>query len=84
VLLWLGDDASRPMGERAKTFIETYSRKAHVIDVRDLTLPGVPTEVRGEVASLVLYDLAGRLAQHFEAARGHHLDQRRYMFRVQY
>jgi fructoselysine 6-phosphate deglycase len=84
VLLWLGDDASRPMGERAKAFIETYTHKAHVIDVQDLTLPGVPVEVRGDVSSLVLYDLAGRLAQHFEAARGHHLDQRRYMFRVQY
>ncbi len=84
VLLWMGDDASRPMGERAKAFIETYTHKAHVIDVQDLTLPGVPAEVRGDVSSLVLYDLAGRLAQHFEAARGHHLDQRRYMFRVQY
>jgi fructoselysine 6-phosphate deglycase len=84
VLLWLGDDASRPMGERAKAFIETYTHKAHVIDVQDLALPGVPAEVRGDVSSLVLYDLAGRLAQHFEAARGHHLDQRRYMFRVQY
>jgi fructoselysine 6-phosphate deglycase len=84
VLLWLGDDASRPMGERAKTFIETYTRKSHVIDIRDLTLPGIPAEARGDVASLVLYDIAGRLAQQFEAVRGHHLDQRRYMFRVQY
>jgi fructoselysine 6-phosphate deglycase len=84
VLLWMGDDASRPMGERAKAFVETYTHKAHVIDVQDLTLPGVPAEVRGDMSSLVLYDLAGRLAQHFEAARGHHLDQRRYMFRVQY
>ena len=54
------------------------------VDIRDLTLPGIPAEARGDVASLVLYDIAGRLAQQFEAVRGHHLDQRRYMFRVQY
>lgn len=84
VLLWLADDASRPMGERAKAFLETYTRKAHVIDVQELALPGVPAEVRGDLSPLVHYDLATRLAQHFEAVRGHHLDQRRYMFRVQY
>ena len=84
VLLFLGEDASRPMAERGKAFLETYTRKGHFIDVRDLSLPGVPTELRGDVSPLVVGELAGRLAQHFEAVRGHHLDQRRYMFRVQY
>ena len=84
VLLFLGEDASRPMAERGKAFLETYTRKAHFIDVRDLTLPGVPAEARADVSPLVVGELAGRLAQHFESVRGHHLDQRRYMFRVQY
>jgi fructoselysine 6-phosphate deglycase len=84
VLLFLGDDATRPMAERAKTFLDTYTRKAHYVDVRDLSLPGIPAEVRGDVSALVIGELANRLAQHFEAARGHHLDQRRYMFRVAY
>ena len=84
VLLFLGEDASRPMAERGKAFVETYTHKAHFIDVRDLSLPGVPAEMRGDVSPLVVGELAGRLAQHFESVRGHHLDQRRYMFRVQY
>jgi fructoselysine-6-P-deglycase FrlB-like protein len=72
------------MAERGKAFLDTYTRKAHYIDVRDLTLPGIPEELRGDVSPLVVGELATRLAQHFEAARGHHLDQRRYMFRVDY
>lgn len=84
VLLFLGEDATRPMAERAQAFLDTYTHKAHYIDVRTLTLPGVPADLRSDVSPLVVGELAGRLAQHFEAVRGHHLDQRRYMFRVQY
>jgi fructoselysine 6-phosphate deglycase len=84
VVLFLGEDATRPMAQRAKAFLDTYTRKAHYVDVRDLGLPGIPDELRQDVSPLVIGELAGRLAQHFEALRGHHLDQRRYMFRVQY
>jgi fructoselysine 6-phosphate deglycase len=84
VVLFLGEDATRPMAQRAKAFLDTYTRKAHYVDVKDLSLPGIPDELRQDVSPLVIGELAGRLAQHFEALRGHHLDQRRYMFRVQY
>jgi fructoselysine 6-phosphate deglycase len=84
VLNFVGEDPTRPMAERARTFLDTYTRKAHHVDVRDLRLPGVPAELRQDVSPLVIAELANRLAQHFEAVRGHHLDQRRYMFRVQY
>jgi fructoselysine-6-P-deglycase FrlB-like protein len=84
VLLWLGEDATRPMAERGKAFLDKYTRKAHYVDVRDLTLPGIPEDLRGDLSPLVVGELATRLAQHFEAVRGHHLEQRRYMFRVEY
>jgi fructoselysine-6-P-deglycase FrlB-like protein len=84
VLLWLGEDASRPMGERAKAFLDTYCKKAQYVDVRDLELPGIPTSVRGHVSPIVVGALANRLAQHFESVRGHDLEQRRYMFKVDY
>jgi fructoselysine 6-phosphate deglycase len=84
VVLFLGEDASRPMAERSKAFLDAYTRKAHYIDVKELTLPGVPAELRQDVSPLAIGEIAGRLAQHFEAVRGHHLDQRRYMFRVAY
>ncbi|KRF27513.1 SIS domain-containing protein [Phycicoccus sp. Soil802] len=84
VLLWVGDDASRPMGERAKTFLDQYCKKAQYVDVRDLELPGIPESVRGEVSPIVVGALANRLAQHYESVRGHDLETRRYMFKVEY
>ncbi len=84
VLLWIGDDASRPMGERAKAFLDQYCKKAQYVDVRSLELPGVPESVRGDVSPIVVGALANRLAQHYEAVRGHDLEQRRYMFKVEY
>jgi fructoselysine 6-phosphate deglycase len=84
VLLWLGDDASRPMAERGKRFLQTYCKKAQYIDVADLTLPGIPKDFRGDVSGIVVGALANRLAQHYEALRGHDLEQRHYMFKVDY
>jgi fructoselysine-6-P-deglycase FrlB-like protein len=84
VLLWLGEDASRPMAERGKAFLDTYCKKAQYVDVRDLDLPGIPAEVRADVSPIVVGALANRLAQHYEAVRGHDLETRRYMFKVDY
>lgn len=84
VLLWMGEDATRPMAERAKRFLDTYAKKAKYVDVADLTLPGVPADRRGDVTGIVIGALANRLAQHYEAVRGHDLEQRRYMFQVDY
>jgi fructoselysine 6-phosphate deglycase len=84
VLLWLGDDATRPMAERGKRFLDTYCKKAKYVDVADLTLPGIPAELRGDVTGIVVGALANRLAQHYESVRGHDLDARHYMFKVDY
>lgn len=84
VLLWLGEDATRPMAERGKTFLDTYCKKAKYIDVADLTLPGIPAERRGDFTGIVIGALANRLAQHYESVRGHDLGQRHYMFKVEY
>jgi fructoselysine-6-P-deglycase FrlB-like protein len=84
VLLLLGEDASRPMVERAKAFLDRYTKKAHYIDVRNLTLPGVPAQVRPDVSPIVIGALMSRLAQHYESVRGHDLKQRHYMFKVDY
>jgi fructoselysine-6-P-deglycase FrlB-like protein len=84
VLLWLGEDASRPMGERAKAFLDTYCKKARHVDVATLSLPGVPAALRPVFSPIVVAALANRLAQHYEAVRGHDLETRRYMFKVEY
>ncbi len=84
VILWLGEDASRPMAERGKRFLDQDCKKAKYVDVADLTLPGIPKSMRPDVSPLVVGALASRLAQHYEAVRGHDLELRNYMFKVDY
>lgn len=84
VILLLGEDTSRPVAERAARFIKKYSEKSFLIDSTNLKLPGVPSEVRAEVAPIALGTLISRLAQHYEAVSGHSLDIRRYMTKVDY
>jgi len=81
----LGEDPSRPMAERAKRFLDRYAPgRTHHLDTAELSLPGIPQELRGDVSPLAVAILMGRLAKHYESVRGHDLEQRRYMFQVEY
>ena len=84
VIQFLGEEATRPIDERAKAFLERHSRRAYFIDARDLTLPGVASAMRPFASHFALDAVMSRLAQHFEAATGHDLQNRRYMFKVEY
>ena len=84
VVLLLGEDPSRPIAERAQRFLDTYTRKAHYLDTKAFSLPGIAPEGRAMVSPLILCRVINRLAQHYEAVRGHALAQRRYMFRTIY
>ena len=84
VLLLMGEDATRPMADRALAFLQRYTPKVHAVDTRSLTLPGVPASMRAEIGTLAMDAFITRLAQHLEAARDHDLTTRRYMFTVDY
>ncbi len=84
LILFLGEDASRPEAERALRFARRYSHKVEVIDTAELDLPGLDARYRGLVSPLVLSAIISRLAAHFAAVRGHSLKIRRYMFTVEY
>ncbi len=84
VIQFLGEEATRPIDERAKAFLDRYTRKAFHIDARDLTLPGIAQDMRPFASHFALDAVMSRLAQHFEAATGHDLHNRRYMFKVPY
>jgi fructoselysine 6-phosphate deglycase len=83
-LVWAGEDDTRPMAERALTFLRQYCKKTIAIDSRDFSLPGVDARYRPFVTPFALSTVMTRLPQHYEAVRGHSLDQRRYMFKVDY
>jgi fructoselysine-6-P-deglycase FrlB-like protein len=84
VILYLGEEATRPIDERAKRFLDRYTKKGWYVDARDVALPGIEPAMRPFVSTYVLFALQSRLAEHFEAVRGHDLKNRRYMFKVEY
>ncbi len=84
VIVFLSEEATRPIDERAKAFVEKYSRKGWFIDSRDLSLTGVDESERPYASTFALDAVMARLARHFEAATGHDLQERRYMFKVDY
>jgi len=83
-LVLCGEDATRPMTDRALGFLNRYSEHVHVIDSREFRLAGVPDGVRAEIAPIVMSAVTTRLAQHLEAVLDHDLSTRRYMFSVEY
>ncbi|PNH77921.1 SIS domain-containing protein [Arthrobacter sp. AFG20] len=83
-ILYLSEDETRPMGERAERFLQKYSGETFVIDSRDLELPGIPQNQRPFIAPLVYYTIAFRLAAHYAAVRGYSLEGRRYMWQFAY
>ncbi len=84
VILFLGEETTRPIDERAKAFLQKYTTRAYFVDARDLTLTGVEPAMRAYASAFALSAVMSRLAQHFEAATGHDLRIRRYMFKVEY
>ncbi|TLM81291.1 SIS domain-containing protein [Pseudarthrobacter sp. NamE2] len=83
-ILYLPEDETRPMAERADRFLEEHSGETYRVDSRDLELPGIPQKLRAFVAPLVFYPLAFRLAAHYAAVRGYSLEGRRYMWQFAY
>jgi fructoselysine-6-P-deglycase FrlB-like protein len=83
-IVFLGEDDSRPMGERVRRFLATYSGETFYVDSRDISLPGVPESERAYVMPLVFHAWVARLAAHYAAVRGYTLEGRRYMWKVEY
>ena len=84
VLLYRGEDESRPLGERAQTFLEKYNSNTFIIDTKDYELPGVPEELRGLMSPYVIMACQERMNKHLEDKRNHSLAIRRYMGVVPY
>ncbi|WP_236968581.1 SIS domain-containing protein [Microbacterium aurantiacum] len=83
-ILFAGADATRAHTERAQRFLDTHNPEYRVLDATALELPGIAREQLPAVQHIPMASITMRLADHFEAATGHNLDERRYMHRVEY
>lgn len=84
LLLFAGEDDSRPLIDRVIRFAREYSDDVTVIDTRDYALPGISEQFRPLLAPLVADTVMDRYSQHVAAVRDHSLDLRRYYRKVQY
>lgn len=84
VLLFVGEDESRPLMERVQRFTDTYNDETTVIDTSAYPLDGISPEFRGLIAPIVVDAITIRFSKHLEAARGHALTTRRYYRTVEY
>jgi fructoselysine-6-phosphate deglycase len=84
VLLFVGEDETRPLMERVVAFSEKYSKATTVLDTADYPLEGIDDEFRGLLGPLVLDTITSRISKHLEKQRDHSLDLRRYYRVVEY
>jgi fructoselysine-6-phosphate deglycase len=78
VVIFQGEDETRPLTDRAEAFARRISKDVTVFDTRDYPLDGISPEFRGLLAPLVLDTVLSRVSKHLERVRDHSLDLRRY------
>ncbi|OMF02690.1 SIS domain-containing protein [Paenibacillus sp. FSL H7-0331] len=83
-ILLMGLDETRPLEERALTFLKQYGEKLIVIDAKKFDLTGIDEEVQGYLAPLVINVVLRMFALALSKTRNHPLETRRYMFKVPY
>ncbi len=84
VMLFMGEDPSRPLAERVQRFCERYTDKLIQYDSREYPMLGIPAEARPILAPYVLGAASYRYAFHLANLRGQPLSTRRYMGKEQY
>ena len=81
----MNDGPTRPMDERAKTFLLRFEAKLTVVDARDYHLDeAVPAEVKDFFNPVLLGAILRVYAERLSEEREHPLSQRRYMWKMEY
>lgn len=84
IILLMSEGSTRPLDERALTFLNRYAKRVTVIDVKELGINIIDDRVVEYFNSVILIpierEIVGRMAQ----LRNHSMDQRRYMWKVEY
>ena len=84
LFLYLGEDPSRPLMERAVTFCQKYTEKLVVYDSKDFAMPGIDPEIRAIVAPFIVGAALDRIGEKLAVWNNHPLETRRYMWKTEY
>ena len=84
VMLFKGEDAYRPLADRAERFLRQHTDKLFVLDTAGFDLPGLSAATRALIAPAVLASALERLSGYLAERRNHPLTTRRYYKRISY
>lgn len=84
VIVLLGEDDNRPLGERVVSFAKQYTDQVTVLDAAEFELPGIGVAARKLISPATLSAALERHSAHLEHKRDHPLTTRRYYKRVPY
>ncbi len=84
VILFKGEDETRPLVDRVERFAENITRELFILDTKDYELEGISEEFRKHFAVNVNWALTGRISVYLERERNHPLELRRYYRKMAY
>ncbi len=84
VMLFKGEDATRPLMDRVENFTNTICKNVIVFDTKDYALKGISEEFRGLVSPMVMSAVCSRICAHLEEELKHPMAIRRYYRRLDY
>lgn len=84
LVLYKGEDPSRPLMDRVERFCKRYTERLFIYDSKDYAMPGVDPRIRGIVAPHVVQSALRRISEHLAVWHNHPLSTRRYMWKTEY
>ncbi len=84
IIVFQGEDETRPLTDRAESFAKRISNDVTVFDTKNYALEGFSPENRAIIAPIVLDTVMGRVSKHLERVRDHDLTLRRYYRVMEY
>lgn len=84
MVIFLGEDNSRPLTERVVRFAKKFTERLMIYDSKDYEMKGIAPEVRAIFAPFILEAAVDRLAQRLAVWHNHPLTTRRYMWKFPY
>ena len=84
LILFYGEDETRPLMDRVLKFSKTVSDEITIFDTKEVELPFTDPEFRKIVSPIVIYAITERLSAHLAKERNHPLTTRRYYRQMEY
>lgn len=84
MVLLMGEGRTRALDERGLKFLKTYAENYIVIDFRELNAGRIDADVAEYFSPVVMIPIERYYVSQLAEATGHSMDERRYMWKVEY